>query len=126
MAGRAVHIFLLILLLTICATLVYSETGRIYGKIHTDQGDILEGPIRWDKNEGSWDDILDGNKDRDKKFHKKRGRRKYGDKDSKVTLFGMTIYDRDGWSSSAQSGIAFGHIDKLYRDSDDEVEQWSL
>lgn len=98
-----------------------AEEGRIYGRIHTDRGDVLEGAIRWDKNEASWDDIIDGNKERTK-THNKHGRRRYRDDNTRVKIFGLTIYDEGGWGLSAQSGVAFGHVEELYRDNDDEVE----
>jgi hypothetical protein len=34
----------------------------------------------------------------------------------------LTIFEDRSWGTSAQSGIAFGHLEKLYRDSNDEVE----
>ena len=37
-----------------------ADPGQIYGKIYTTDDEVLEGFIRWDKNEASWDDILDG------------------------------------------------------------------
>jgi hypothetical protein len=92
---------------------VYAEKGRIYGRIYTDQGDVLEGPIRWDLNEASWDDMLDGYKEQSRQA-KKEGRRRYGDKGTEVNIFGLTIFKEGGsWSSSRQSCIAFGHIEKL-------------
>lgn len=39
------------------------NSGRIYGKITTVDGDIYRGYIRWDKNEASWVDVLNGNKE---------------------------------------------------------------
>jgi len=105
-------------LLLILAASVQAEKGRIYGKIYTDRGDILEGPIRWDKNEASWDDMLDGYKEQSRKA-KQDKRHKYRDQGSQVKIFGLTIYkDGSSWSSSRQSCIAFGHIKKLTPDSD--------
>jgi hypothetical protein len=37
--------------------------GRLYGRVTTRGGEELAGFIRWDRNEGSWDDLLDANKD---------------------------------------------------------------
>ena len=39
------------------------EDDRIWGRITTVSGDVLEGFIRWDRNEGSWVDRLDGSKE---------------------------------------------------------------
>src|SRR5688500_11712437 len=36
---------------------------RLYGRVVTAAGAVFEGFIRWDKNAGSWDDLLNGMKD---------------------------------------------------------------
>ena len=38
------------------------DDDRIWGQLHTTSGDVYEGFIRWDRNEGSWVDILDGSR----------------------------------------------------------------
>lgn len=107
------------LLLIFAASTVQAEKGRIYGKIYTDRGDVLEGPIRWDKNEASWEDMIDGYKEQSRKARKEQ-RRHYRDQESQVKIFGLTIFkDGSSWSSSRQACIAFGHIKKLTPDSDD-------
>lgn len=116
---RICYLALFVLAVLFLTQAVTAEQGRIYGKIHTDRGDILEGIIRWDKNEASWDDIIDGYKEQVKKKSKKKGRRKYNGGRSKVSFFGYTVFsDRSSWSSSAQSGIAFGHIKTLTPEDD--------
>ncbi|MEE9442944.1 MAG: hypothetical protein V3V99_09785 [candidate division Zixibacteria bacterium] len=93
-----------------------AEKGRIYGKIYTDIGDVLEGPIRWDINESSWDDMIDGNKEREKKKSDRKRRKKYRDRrsSSRIKLFGLTIGDNDiFYTSSRQAAIPFGFIKKL-------------
>ncbi len=80
-----------------------ADSGRIYGKITTVDGDVYQGLIRWDKNEGSWCDILNG----DKESH-----RSHGSRHESVRIFGITIgerWDSDG-GDNVQSGICFGHI----------------
>ena len=43
---------------------VWAQDGdRIWGQVHTKSGEVHEGFIRWDRNEGSWVDILDGSKE---------------------------------------------------------------
>ena len=37
--------------------------GRLYGRVVTRRGDEHVGFIRWDRNEGSWADFLDADKD---------------------------------------------------------------
>ena len=59
-------------IMTTCAR---AESGRIYGTIRTQDGETLEGWIRWDKNEAFWDDVIDGTKEKEGKSRKKRSRR---------------------------------------------------
>lgn len=40
-----------------------SRNPRIYGTVVTRRGDTYTGFIRWDRNEGSWADLLDANKE---------------------------------------------------------------
>jgi hypothetical protein len=113
------HLIAAGLLLFFISSLSFAEPGRIYGKIYTDRGDVLEGPIRWDYNEAFWDDMLDGYKEQSRKA-KKEKRRKYGDDGTEINIFGLTIFkDGGSWSSSRQACIAFGHIKKLTPESDD-------
>lgn len=104
------------------------NSGRIYGKIRTVDGDTFEGLIRWDKNEGSWVDILDGTRDRDDRDRKSGLRssdRKYRDRRSSFKVFGIRIDDdSDDFIfdlSSAESGIRFGHLKSLEPIDDDRV-----
>lgn len=39
-----------------------SGTNRLYGTVHTRSGEELTGFLRWDRNEGSWTDLLDATK----------------------------------------------------------------
>jgi hypothetical protein len=107
------------------------NSGRIYGKIHTVDGDTFEGMIRWDKNEGSWVDILDGTRDRDDREDADRSRsshstrRTYGKSRSSVKIFGITIDDESNniylSGSSAESGIRFGHLKSMEMIGDDRA-----
>ena len=111
------------LLLVFSIAALADNGGRIYGKLTTVDGDTFEGMIRWDKNEASWCDVLDGTKelpDRDRKSKRK----KYRDRESSIELFGITIAKGGSswnWSGSAQSGIRFGHIKSLEVIDDDAV-----
>ncbi len=117
-------LFLAIICMPIAAQ---ADPGLLYGKIYTVDDEIFEGFIRWDKNEASWDDILDGNKELDDRDYKKKRERQYRDQSRKVKVFGLTIYSDDGdfftsWSGDAQSGIRMGHIKELIPMGSDEVE----
>jgi hypothetical protein len=116
-------------LMMVCALAALADdSGRIYGKITTVKGDVFEGFIRWDKNEGNWVDVLDGSKELpEKNLRKAResAHRKYRDKQTSIKIFGITIgkeqSDNWDWSSTAQSGIRFGHIKRLEVVDDDRA-----
>jgi hypothetical protein len=120
--------FITAALLLIPAALALADSaGRIYGKITTVDGDILEGPIRWDKNEASWVDILNGTKelpDRNFRSDRDNERRRYSDRgNSRIRFFGITIGDEGNsdWSNSASTGIRMGHIRTLEVLDDDRA-----
>jgi hypothetical protein len=108
---------------SLCAlpVLAGSNTGRLYGKITTVDGDVYQGYIRWDKNEASWVDVLNGDKqlpDRDREPASRRRRQ-----GPHIEIFGLTIGGSEGigsWSVSAQSGLRFGNV-KSIRNIDDET-----
>ncbi|MCP4706619.1 MAG: hypothetical protein GY865_18625, partial [candidate division Zixibacteria bacterium] len=121
--------FLSLLMLFITASAI-ADPGLIYGKVYTIDDEVLEGFIRWDKNEVAWDDVLDGDKELRRESRKKHRRYKddYDDDgEEEITIFGVTIYNSGrsrnswGWSGNAQSGIRFGHIKTLTPDGNDEV-----
>ncbi len=101
------------------ASLHAQEIGRIWGRVHTVSGGVHEGFIRWDRNEGSWVDQLDGSK-RSVPFqfqdwwtlaHPEDEHR-----DRVIELAGYRItWDDDDpdFPSSVESGIRFGHIRRL-------------
>ena len=49
--------------ITLAAQAVDPLNERLYGRITTAGGDVLEGYLRWDRNEASWSDFLDGQKE---------------------------------------------------------------
>ncbi len=107
----------------ICAS-ASAGSGELYGKIYTTDDEVYEGFIRWDKNEGSWHDILDGTKELDRE----RDRRYYHDRkrrDRRISIFGLTVYDENDGSffgvDAAESGIEMGHIKTIMPDGSDEA-----
>ena len=110
-----------ILLPVICAVLLllflfnptlYAQRGRICGVVHTRDGETFEGPIRWDRNEAFWDDILDATKKREGRHVEERRREK------RISIFGLRIsWDEEGTEIKASSGIQFGYIKTLERRS---------
>ncbi len=81
-----------------------SYQDRLYGRVTTADGEVYEGLIRWDKNEVSWVDLLDGSK-------RIRGDA-HPDHDRGIRLFGFRIRLGDD-VTTRQSGIRFGHIQTL-------------
>ncbi len=116
----AVAFFVLLFGLVLSAAA--DDSGRIYGRITTVDGDIFEGFIRWDKNEGSWVDMLDGTKDLPRNKHRRSEYRR--ERRTSFKIFGIEIArsssDRSWWSS-AQTGIRFGHIETMDVVDDDAV-----
>ena len=100
--------------------------GRIYGKIYTVDGDVLEGFIRWDRNEANWVDVLDGTKERPRRYTKlddDEGR-DYRKSRRGIDLFGLKFYtgsDNLFLSNTAQSGIRFGYIKTMVVEDDDRA-----
>jgi hypothetical protein len=98
------------------------NSGRIFGRLTTIDGEEFTGLIRWDKNEVCWFDVLDGTKDLDDRYgddDRRRERRK-----RKIEIFGITVSDESSdwnWTSSAQSGVRFGHIRMLEVIDDQEA-----
>jgi hypothetical protein len=127
---KLARLLLIVTALVLTAVAAQADnSGRIYGKIHTVDGDTFEGLIRWDKNEGSWVDILDGNRDRDDRDRDRRSgssRKSYRRRSSSFRLFGVRINNDSDDNffldfSSAQSGIRFGHLKSLEAIDDDRV-----
>ncbi|MCK5126478.1 MAG: hypothetical protein KAR42_09500 [candidate division Zixibacteria bacterium] len=125
MSGTNGKILLLTLILILFASMAWADKGRIYGKIYTDRGEVLEGVIRWDKNEVCWEDMIDGTKERERPKDERRSKRKkYKDGSSKVRLFGFTVFgdDNNWYSSTSQAAISFGFIKRLTVDGNNSAE----
>lgn len=102
---------ILLLSLVFCSNL-FAQRGRICGTVSTRDGEIFRGPIRWDKNEAFWDNILDATKKREGSHREGRRREK------KVYILGLKItWDEEGSESHASSGIQFGYLQSLERRS---------
>lgn len=120
-------VFLFLMALFLLASGASAEKGLIYGKIYTIDDEIFEGYIRWDKNEASWDDILNGTKDLNRKRSRRdRDRDRNRRRDKEISIFGITVYREGGFSyvfdaDEAQSGIRFGHIESMVPTGSNEV-----
>lgn len=109
MSRSQVRVFLALAMLCLfLAPGLHAEAGFLFGTIVLDDGEELTGRIRWDKNEGSWDDILDADKVRTDRHHRSRRRSK------KISIFGIEVYSEGGFSgSTSSSGLRFGYIEKI-------------
>ncbi len=94
---------LLLFLMPLTARAQISD--RLYGVVTTRDGQTYEGLIRWDKNEASWVDLLDGSKHMEA-HDQDEGRRR------SIRIFGIEI-NTDFGTRSRLSGIRFGHIRRL-------------
>jgi hypothetical protein len=94
---------------------------RLYGRVITDEGLVIEGFIRWDRNEASWTDYLDGHKQIPLEFIREA---EALDPDfaaeqrsaRSIIAFGTRItWDEDDESDpfTSVSGIRFGHVASL-------------
>jgi len=101
-------------------TAVVSEgAGRIWGRVETVSGRTHEGFIRWDRNEGSWADVLDGRKDLilEEYLVWNDGAASPEPVPERVVEYGgyrISFPDHlSSFPSTAQSGIRFGHVRRL-------------
>jgi hypothetical protein len=104
------------------------SSDRIWGRITTTSGEVHEGFIRWDRNEASWADLLDGTKELSPMEFQDwwalihpddRGR------DRVIEYGGYRITWDDNepeFPTSVESGIRFGHIRRLTPVDQQEAE----
>ncbi|MGD2123648.1 MAG: hypothetical protein PVJ76_17990, partial [Gemmatimonadota bacterium] len=95
------------------------DSDRLWGRVTTVSGDVHEGFIRWDRNEATWADVLDGNKEF-KPFQfedwwnlANPGNR---ERDRVIELAGYRITwddDEPEFPEYHESGIRMGHIRRL-------------
>lgn len=111
-----------VIIVSSAAVAAADSSGRIYGKLTTVDGDVFEGPIRWDLNEGSWVDILNGTKELTGCSIGSH-RKKYGERKKTIKIFGLRIEKTEDYSQngSALSGVRFGHIKTLEIIDDDAI-----
>ncbi len=106
---------------------VAQEADRIWGTVETAAGRVYEGYIRWDRNEGSWVDLLNGTKEMSREAEEIWKELAYEDddrnRDRTIEFLGLRIsWDDRDFPGSADSGIRFGHIRRLVVLDDDAVE----
>jgi len=105
-----------------------SGDDRLYGRVVTAGGRVYEGFIRWDKNEGTWADLLDGSKEIPWQYRRDAerldGRSGRERRERRIDFLGFHISWTEGEDNpptTATSGIRFGHIRSLAVAGDDRA-----
>jgi len=116
---------LLVCVLTVSAPVRAQVEHRIWGRVLTSEGVVHEGFIRWDRNEGSWVDLLDGSKQSRPEDYavwlaaNERSRAKRS-----LDFLGYRIsWDEEDpeFRSWVASAIRFGHMQSLVVEGPDSV-----
>jgi hypothetical protein len=126
------HVVLILpLLLSWLLLTVQGASGQhddhIWGRIRTVSGEVHEGFIRWDRNEGVWADLLNGSKETPRLVYDDWWVLAHpGDRsrDRVIEVAGYRITwddDEPAFSSSHESGVRFGHVRSLTPLGDDEA-----
>jgi hypothetical protein len=103
------------------------DADRIWGRVYTTTGDAIEGFIRWDRNEGSWVDILNGSKEiPPENYQLWLDANEGGEPPVRMLeLKGYRItWDEEDpdFPATTSSGLRFGHLDRLIVTGEDEVD----
>lgn len=110
--------------LAAASVLGWSQQGpgsdRLYGRVVTAGGTVYEGFLRWDRNEGSWADLLNGSKEipweNERDAERLDHDRDHPGRGGGISIFGLRIsWSEEGtdFPASASSGIRFGHLSGL-------------
>ncbi len=103
------------------------DGDRIWGEVVTVDGDRYEGFLRWDRNEGSWVDILHGFKESSEEAYEAwLELTRAGERPTRtIELHGYRITwneEDPEFPSNASSGVRFGHIRTLEVTGPDAVQ----
>ena len=106
--------FGLVALLAVSGSLQAQSADRLYGKITTRNGEVLEGLIRWGTNEAGWVDLFNGNKpipeEHNEELLRMLGQEKEEPREFAFLGFRIDLDDDRGLPRRAASAIRFGHI----------------
>ncbi len=108
------NFFVALFALTFVATTPLSAglQDRLYGRITTRDGRVLEGPIRWDKNEASWLDVLDATRKFPERNLEAAKRAGLATEAKEIRVLGVRIarYDESNTPFSTSVAVRFGQI----------------
>ena len=100
---------------------------RLYGRVVTAAGQVFEGYLRWDRNEGSWADVLNGSKEmpwENVRVAEELGAPVERGRGRSLRFLGLRISWGEGRGSypvATTSGIRFGHLRSLAVLGDDRA-----
>jgi len=92
------------------------EVDRIWGRVETQAGRVYEGYIRWDRNEGSWVDLLSGSKESSREVEElwKELGGDDGRQERVIEFLDIRIsWDDHDFPGTVDSGVRFGHVRRL-------------
>ena len=102
------------------------NANRIWGRVHTTEGEVHTGFIRWDRKEASWGDLLDGAKvlpDENYFAWLEAHDRERATRTIELRGHRISWYEVDpDFPMQVLSGVRFGHLDSLVVLAPDSVE----
>lgn len=99
---------------------------RLWGRVHTTEGDVHTGFLRWDRKEASWGDMLDGARtlpDENYFAWLEAHDRERATRTIEMRGYRISWYEVDpDFPMQVLSGVRFGHLDSLVVLDPDRVE----
>lgn len=98
------------------------DPDRIWGRVVLEEGETIEGYLRWDRNEAVWDDVLDGQHRPDEAEVERLRVLLADDPDRRsVEVLGIRVSwkEEDDLSVATSAGVRFRWISRLTPDGDD-------
>lgn len=124
--GRTLLRWILVLSTFTAAPASSQSADRIWGRVHTTEGEVHSGFIRWDRKEASWGDILDGAKvlpDENYFAWLEAHDRERATRTIELRGHRISWYEVDpDFPMQVLSGVRFGHLDSLVVLAPDSVE----
>ncbi|MEZ4424558.1 MAG: hypothetical protein R3E98_14210 [Gemmatimonadota bacterium] len=118
---------LLLFFWALAAPLHAQDAHRIWARVHTHAGEVHEGFLRWDRNEASWVDLLDGTKTLPEDAYDTWIAEQHGGERPvrAIQLRGYRVtWDEEDpdFPTRVASGIRFGHLAELVVADEDSVD----
>ncbi len=124
--GRTLLRWTLVLSTFAAAPAAPQSADRIWGRVHTTEGEVHTGFIRWDRKEASWGDVLDGARtlpDENYFAWLEAHDRERATRTIELRGHRISWYEVDpDFPMQVLSGVRFGHLDSLVVLASDRVE----